>query len=222
MTVFHLSSRHSAAADVASGNGLDWQAGAACRDEDPELFHPVGHSGPAVLQAMEAKAVCRRCPVMDACNQWNVQAGTKFGVWGGTSEDDRRRTSRRGRRDRDQTNLNAGRDLAVKRGCEVILARLAGQTDSQIAKWAGVGLFPVQHALRILLPQTGQMRASLTPLERVLIHNSEAIAIAVRAESTDFQIGRLLGYAPHTIAAARAVLAHREAAKTAHQMGLAA
>ena len=43
---------------------MDWRHRAACRDEDPELFFPIGNTGPALLQIEEAKAVCRRCPVM--------------------------------------------------------------------------------------------------------------------------------------------------------------
>ena len=41
---------------------MDWRGHAACRDEYPELFFPVGTSGPALLQIAEAKTVCRRCP----------------------------------------------------------------------------------------------------------------------------------------------------------------
>ena len=43
---------------------MDWRHRAICRDEDPELFFPVGTSGPALLQIAEAKTVCRRCPVV--------------------------------------------------------------------------------------------------------------------------------------------------------------
>ena len=41
---------------------MDWRHRALCRDEDPELFFPIGTTGPAVVQIEQAKAVCRRCP----------------------------------------------------------------------------------------------------------------------------------------------------------------
>ena len=42
---------------------MDWRHKAACRDEDPELFFPIGNTGPALMQIEEAKLVCHRCPV---------------------------------------------------------------------------------------------------------------------------------------------------------------
>ena len=44
---------------------MDWRHQAACRDEDPELFFPVGNTGPAITQIEEAKKVCMRCTVKD-------------------------------------------------------------------------------------------------------------------------------------------------------------
>ena len=69
---------------------MDWRHRAVCREEDPELFFPIGNTGPALLQIEEAKAVCRRCPVMDQCLQWALESGQDAGVWGGLSEDERR------------------------------------------------------------------------------------------------------------------------------------
>lgn len=77
-----------------------WQHRAACREEDPELFFPVGTSGPALLKIEEAKAVCRRCPVMGSCREWALETGQDAGVWGGLSEDERRAMSRRASRAR--------------------------------------------------------------------------------------------------------------------------
>lgn len=67
-----------------------WRQRAACRDVDPELFFPIGTSGPALLQAEQAKAVCRRCPVTDECLQWALEHGEDAGVWGGMTELERR------------------------------------------------------------------------------------------------------------------------------------
>src|SRR4051794_3157713 len=74
---------------------MDWRDHAACRDEDPELFFPVGTSGPALLQIDEAKAVCRRCSVSSDCLKWALASGQNAGVWGGMSEDERRALKRR-------------------------------------------------------------------------------------------------------------------------------
>jgi WhiB family redox-sensing transcriptional regulator len=73
----------------------DWRHRAACRDEDPELFFPIGNSGPALLQIEDAKDVCRRCDVIDQCLQWALESGQDVGVWGGMSEDERRALKRR-------------------------------------------------------------------------------------------------------------------------------
>ena len=75
---------------------MDWRHEAACRDEDPELFFPIGTTGPALLQIDEAKAVCRRCMVLDDCLAWAIESGQESGVWGGLSEDERRAVIARG------------------------------------------------------------------------------------------------------------------------------
>ena len=79
---------------------MDWRNRAACLEKDPELFFPVGNTGPALLQIEEAKSVCRRCPVVDTCLQWALESGQDAGVWGGRSEDERRALKRRAARAR--------------------------------------------------------------------------------------------------------------------------
>src|SRR4051794_8065333 len=82
---------------------MDWRHRSACLDEDPELFFPIGNTGPAILQIEEAKAVCRRCEVREQCLQWALDAGQDHGVWGGLSEDERRALKRRTARARVRT-----------------------------------------------------------------------------------------------------------------------
>ena len=79
---------------------MDWRSHAACLEKDPELFFPVGNTGPALLQIEEAKAVCRTCDVMDECLSWAMSSGQDAGVWGGMSEDERRALKRRRNRGR--------------------------------------------------------------------------------------------------------------------------
>jgi WhiB family transcriptional regulator, redox-sensing transcriptional regulator len=75
---------------------MDWRHLAACRDEDPELFFPIGTTGPAVRQVEQAKAVCRRCDVIDDCLSWALESGQDAGVWGGLAGEERFALKRRG------------------------------------------------------------------------------------------------------------------------------
>lgn len=67
-----------------------WMSQGACQDTDPDLFFPVGAAGPALYQIAEAKAVCGRCPVRRECLGYALETGQNAGVWGGTSEEERR------------------------------------------------------------------------------------------------------------------------------------
>ncbi|MGH3186604.1 MAG: WhiB family transcriptional regulator [Streptosporangiaceae bacterium] len=69
---------------------MNWRDGVACRDADPELFFPIGTTGPAVGQAEKAKRICRVCAVRIQCLAWALDKGVTDGVWGGTTPDERR------------------------------------------------------------------------------------------------------------------------------------
>lgn len=75
--------------------GGDWRHYAACRDQDPELFFPIGETGPALLQTAEAKSICGACGVKNLCLQWALDNGQDTGIWGGLSEVERRTLKRR-------------------------------------------------------------------------------------------------------------------------------
>jgi WhiB family redox-sensing transcriptional regulator len=72
----------------------DWRDIAACRDTSPDLFFPVGTTGPALDQIGEAKSVCRICPVEAACLEYALVTNQDTGIWGGTSEEERKKLRR--------------------------------------------------------------------------------------------------------------------------------
>ena len=79
---------------------MNWRQQAACLNQDPELFFPIGSTGPSVVQVDKAKRVCSGCSVRDACLRWALDTGVDHGIWGGLSEDERRSLKRRTARTR--------------------------------------------------------------------------------------------------------------------------
>lgn len=84
----------------------DWRDYAECRDTDPDLFFPVGTTGPALEQIASAKAVCATCEVQGLCLEYAITTNQDSGVWGGTSEEERRQM-RRARVARDKAMRSA-------------------------------------------------------------------------------------------------------------------
>ena len=68
----------------------DWRDQAACRRLDPDLFFPISTSGASLPQTETARRVCERCPVLTACLRWALDTGQVSGIWGGTTEEERR------------------------------------------------------------------------------------------------------------------------------------
>ena len=69
----------------------DWRRVAACRNTEPDLFFPVGTTGPAVDQIDAAKRVCHACDAIEPCLDFALATNQESGVWGGTSEEERRK-----------------------------------------------------------------------------------------------------------------------------------
>ena len=66
--------------------------------------------GPSVGQLNEAKMICTRCPVRVKCLEFALATQQVYGIWGGTSEEERRRILARGSAARQQapTRLKTG------------------------------------------------------------------------------------------------------------------
>lgn len=60
-----------------------------CRHAGVDMF-PTTTTGEA-----RAKSICARCPVVDACLDYAMACHIDDGVWGGTTEVERRRLRRR-------------------------------------------------------------------------------------------------------------------------------
>jgi len=69
-----------------------WREHAKCQFADPALFFPAATDNVAKVQA--AKDVCRTCRAKAACLQFALQTNQEAGIWGGTSEDERRKLRR--------------------------------------------------------------------------------------------------------------------------------
>lgn len=72
-----------------------WQDRGACRDYDVELFYSLEE-----LDVQTAVSICAECPVRLECLNHAMTTREHFGVWGGTTETERRRIFRRERRRR--------------------------------------------------------------------------------------------------------------------------
>src|SRR5262249_51489120 len=94
---FSQSTRHEVSM-TAVDNRAEWWSLAACLTADPELFFPISTAGPAVGQVAQAKAICARCPIQQACLGYALNAGPVQGVWGGLTEEERRLLKQRERR----------------------------------------------------------------------------------------------------------------------------
>jgi WhiB family transcriptional regulator, redox-sensing transcriptional regulator len=73
----------------------EWWGLAACRNAEPELFFPISVTPAARSTVERAKQVCASCPVQSQCLSYALRHRQEQGIWGGLTEDERRRMSRR-------------------------------------------------------------------------------------------------------------------------------
>lgn len=71
---------------------LEWMLRGFCStaQANPDIFYEDGNEE-------TAKAFCHQCPVINTCREWAIR-NEEEGVWGGTSQADRRAVRRGGQR----------------------------------------------------------------------------------------------------------------------------
>jgi WhiB family redox-sensing transcriptional regulator len=82
----------------ATGSLPNWRSAGACLSADPELFFPISTRGPAEQQIKRAKMICEGCTVRRECLEFAMSHDQTYGIWGGTTPEDRQRQRRRKRR----------------------------------------------------------------------------------------------------------------------------
>lgn len=71
----------------------EWMSRGLCSDKPPEVFFPSDGVG-----VDRARKICADCPVKGQCLEYALVNRIDHGVWGGTSERERRRILRQRKR----------------------------------------------------------------------------------------------------------------------------
>lgn len=66
-----------------------WAVFAACKNEQATTFFPQNRT-----EESAALAICGICPVREDCLDHALETNERFGVWGGTTERERRKLRR--------------------------------------------------------------------------------------------------------------------------------
>jgi WhiB family transcriptional regulator, redox-sensing transcriptional regulator len=89
LTAMASSTLATRAASSQESHMNDWRERAACRDAAQDVFFPT-RRGTAVVEIEAAKQLCATCPVQPQCLEFALLTRQDFGVWGGTTEHERR------------------------------------------------------------------------------------------------------------------------------------
>lgn len=139
----------------------DWRDDAECRThEDPDLWFPAGTSAPYQLQVLLAKKVCNtRCPVREQCLTYALQERLDTGVWGGLSEQERRRLHRRKAPVYDRGALSAVDHILTNRLSEFRELEGRGLEVAEIARGLGTNVTTVNTVRERLARQEQEVAA---------------------------------------------------------------
>ena len=74
--------------DKLGSESIEWMIFANCGDQEPSTFFPKDGAGVDI-----AKRICMGCVVREDCLEYAIVTKQDYGVWGGTSERERRKIS---------------------------------------------------------------------------------------------------------------------------------
>ncbi|HSJ82232.1 MAG TPA: WhiB family transcriptional regulator [Acidimicrobiia bacterium] len=71
----------------------EWRARAACSGFQHSLFFPTADADIAAIE--RAREICMNCAVSPDCLEYALETNQRAGIWGGTTEDERRSVRRK-------------------------------------------------------------------------------------------------------------------------------
>lgn len=72
----------------------DWRSRAACSGYPNTLFFPSS-DGADDVSTVKPKKICAVCPVIEDCLQYALETNQRSGIWGGTTERERKSLRRK-------------------------------------------------------------------------------------------------------------------------------
>lgn len=88
-----------------------WMASALCAQVDGDLWFPEQGDHQS---ARDAKATCRRCPVINDCLRFALDQAPREGIWGGLTPKERNKVSPRRPGERRQPTIAHGTEAGYK------------------------------------------------------------------------------------------------------------
>jgi WhiB family redox-sensing transcriptional regulator len=71
----------------------DWRNRAACAGYHHALFFPVGDADE--MRVEQAREICMTCPVTEECLEYALETNQRAGIWGGSTEEERKSLRRK-------------------------------------------------------------------------------------------------------------------------------
>lgn len=93
----------------------EWRVRAACRGLDSDLFFPFDADDEGIAAA---KAICAVCPVAAECLETAMLLNEQNGLWGGMTEEERRKYRRRWNRPSTMPCKSCGRPFPRAGACK--------------------------------------------------------------------------------------------------------
>jgi len=109
-----------------------WMDQAACRGADDRLFFPEIRG---VSNTAAALNICRACPVSVPCLEHALNRPEQFGVWGGTTEEQRHTMRRARARKRPPCGTERGYAAHLRNNEKACPACIIGKTEARHARY---------------------------------------------------------------------------------------